>query len=230
MTAARRPPARAVRRRAPLPADALYGRLLASAAQHLLGAGPAPERGSGWPTAGSSRSRSTAGSRPPTASTRRSSPTSKRRCSTSAAGRAAISPRCARRQARARRRPLARRGPARARPRRGRDQRLAVVAGPARRHVEDDPAAGRQHRHRRRAGPAAAPRRRAARARTARSSSRPTRRARPPTASGCGWRPRASVSEWFRWARVGVDGVEAVARPGGIRGRGGPLARRAARS
>jgi SAM-dependent methyltransferase len=27
---------------APLPADALYGRLLASAAQHLLGAGPAP--------------------------------------------------------------------------------------------------------------------------------------------------------------------------------------------
>jgi len=31
-----------VERRAPLPADALYGRLLASAAQHLAGTGPAP--------------------------------------------------------------------------------------------------------------------------------------------------------------------------------------------
>ena len=54
---------------------------------------PAPASGS--PTGGSSRCRSTAGSRPPTPSTSRSSPTSRRPCSTSAAGPAAISPRCA---------------------------------------------------------------------------------------------------------------------------------------
>ena len=110
---------------------------------------PVRARGSGSPTGGSSRSRSTAGWRPPTPSTRRSSPTSRRRCSTSAAARAGISPRCGRSASAASasispRSPW--RSPATAAPTAINGSLWASVPGA----VADDPAAGRQHRHRRR--------------------------------------------------------------------------------
>ena len=100
------------RRRGPLPADAALrapARLRRAAPRRRRpGAAGAPPAA---PTAGSSRCRSTAGWRRPTRRTRRSSPTSTRRCSTSAAGRAAISRRCAALGKRGLgRRPLARRG------------------------------------------------------------------------------------------------------------------------
>ena len=184
------PPTRA----SPLPADALYGRLLASA-----GAAPARRRarrrarGCGSPTGASSRCRSTAGSRPPTPSTSRSWRASRRRCSTSAAARAATSPRCARRGKRGLGVDLS---PVAVRLARGRG--ADAINGslwsqvPRAGHVADDPAAGRQHRHRRRArscccgAPASCSRP------AARSSSRPIRRARRRSGSGSGWRRRAS--------------------------------------
>ena len=217
----RRPPLRATARL--LPADALYGRLLASAAQHVLGRPSARHRGS--PTGGSSRCRSTAGSRPPTPSTSRSSPASRRPCSTSAAGPAAISPRCA---------PRASAGSAWTSP----PSPSGSRAGAAREAINGSlwsqvPRAGTWRTILlldgnigiggapilllRRAGELLAP------------GGAIVVEVDPPGAPTHRVRVRLEapgvVSEWFRWARVGVDGVADVARRGGVRGR-----RRSARS
>ena len=214
----------------PLPADALYGRLLASAAQHLTAPGRRRARGSGSPTGGSSRSRSTAGSRPPTRSTRRSSRTSRRRCSTSAAARAATS------------RAL------RALGKRGLGVDLSPVAVALARDRGADVINGSlwATSRRRDAGgrsccwtatsASAARRSRCSRAPascsrpTARSSSRPTRRARRRIACGSGSRRRA-------WSRSGSAGrgsgstVSAeVAARAGFAVEDGPRALAAARS
>ena len=224
MTVARR---RATRRSGPpsasrCPPTRSTGACSPRAAQHLDGAGPPPQaRHPARRRARSSRCRSTAGSRPPTRPTRRSSPTSRRRCSTSAAARAAIS-----RALRA----LGKRGlgvdlspvavAARARARRRRRSTARCGRRCPAPGLADDPAAGRQHRHRRRArsrccgAPASCSRP------AARSSSRPTRRARRRTRVRVRIEAPDVVSEWFRWARVGADGAAAVAERGGVRGRG----------
>ena len=164
MTAIEEPRRRRPAARERFPADALYGRLLASAAQHLLGTGPEPR----------ARLRLADGRLEPLPLDRWLAPADATDIEVLERVEAPVLDLgCGPGRHLAALRKAGKRGlgvdlsPVAVRLARGRgagDQRVAVVAGPARRDVADDPAAGRQHRHRRRADPAAAARRRAARA------------------------------------------------------------------
>ena len=141
------------RRRAPLPADLLYGRLLASAAQHLTAPGRRPSAGIRLRR----RAARAAPARPlARARRRRRRGDPRRRRSAGARPRLRAGP-PSRRAARAGKRglgvdlsPVA--VAARPRARRGRRSTARCGRRSRRRHLADDPAAGRQHRHRRRAG------------------------------------------------------------------------------
>ena len=208
----------------PLPADALYGRLLASAAQHVLGAGPPPR----------ARLRLADGRLEPLPLDRWLAPADATDIAVLAGveapvldlgcgpGRHLAALRAAGKRGLGRR-SLAGRGPARARARRGGDQRLAVVAGASRRHVADDPAARRQHRHRRRADRCCCAAPANCSPPVARSSSRPTHPAR--RRSAC-----ASGSRRPGWCRSGSAGraSAATASPRSPRGPGS-RSRRSAR-
>ena len=138
-------------------------------------------------------------------------------CSTSAAARAATSPRCGRA---ARPRSASTSPPSlcasRAGAARPRSPATCSATVPHAGRWRDRAAAGRQRRHRRRARRAAA-----AHARAARARRRGARRARPAgradrSARGIRIEAGGEVSEWFRWARVGVDGIEPLAARAGL--------------
>ena len=183
----------------------------------LRGAAPARRparsraRGCGSPTGASSRCRSTAGWRPPTRPTSRSWSASRRRCSTSAAARAAISPRCARRasagsasisppspcgsRAGAARRPSTASLWSQV-PRAGTWRTILLLDG-------NIGIGGAPILLLRRAGELLAP------------GGAIVVETDPPGAPTTRVKVRLEapgvVSEWFRWARVGVDGIAAVA-------------------
>ena len=169
-------------------------------------------RGCGRPTGRSSRCRSTAGSAPPTRPTGRCWRSPRRRCSTSAAGPGATSPRCGA--------PASSRSASTSPP-----SPCGSRAGAAAAAIPGDvfgavPGAGRWRTALLLDGnvgiggapaAAAAPHARAAGARRDRA-----RRARPAGRADAAHadpdRGPGVVSEWFAWARVGVDGIEPLAR------------------
>ena len=201
-------------------------------ARHVLGGGVPPGapacalRGTGrW-----SRWRSTAGSRRRCPPTRRYSSSPPSRCSTSAAGPAGTRRACA--TARSRSASTSpRRGPPCARPRRDRDPRSRLrcraAAGRWRRRCCWTATSASAARPRRCCGARAAAGARRRRARGARAARNADARTRVRIEAG------GEVSEWFGWARVGVDGIEprrarAGLPPREVLERGRPLVRAAA--